>query len=191
MAQTVALQRGTTTVVADGSTFATLFTQSGGTATRVILNSVSFWTSGTYDTQIRAILAVKSAGSSTNVFTVGLKVFTNSLGISAFDFSPMMKTTAFATVGGTTSNNIIGATLMYADQASSPGGTFASRPSGSGVICNSATENGFGQSGGCYDKVATNFWIGPSDVVCVKIFSNGGGAKTWNVGYSFATVTES
>jgi hypothetical protein len=40
MAQTVAAQRGTTTVSGNGGTATTLFTQSTGTATRVILNSV-------------------------------------------------------------------------------------------------------------------------------------------------------
>jgi len=41
MAQTIAVQRGTTTVTGNGITKTTLFTQSGGIATRVILVGVS------------------------------------------------------------------------------------------------------------------------------------------------------
>ena len=68
MAQTIALQRGTTTVAGSGASSVTLFTQSGGTATRVILNQLSFYNSTSASNQSsKVIVYLTSSGGQTSV----------------------------------------------------------------------------------------------------------------------------
>jgi hypothetical protein len=189
MAQTVALQRGTTTVTGNGSDYANFFTQSGGTATRVILNGVACYTQTGTDYQIFAALVVKSAGSATNVFTVGAKSFNN--GTSAgFDFSPMDGISD--NIGGysPTSTNAIGNKQAILGLNSYTGATFGGSTFGDYVAVSSGGTS-INRNGGSitFNSVPRDFWIGPSDVVSMKLI--GGNSRIWTVAYSFTTITES
>lgn len=190
MAQTVALQRGTTTVSGNNGS-ATLFTQSGGTATRVILNNLSFYSatpcySGMYITlglvqsggqssiigQIRDAQTGALGRYSTQFFTTGNNqaqgMQFQSQGITGTFFNSQTLLT------GSTSNTDIGAT----NQSS----TFLAVP---------LTSN--------YQKFSfcpQNFYMGPSDSLIVKTsWYNISGKSvvyaTVNTSYSFTTITES
>ena len=189
MAQTVALQRGTTTVTGNGSSFADLFTQSSGIATRVILNGVACYASST-DTRLYACLLVKSAGSSTNVLTVATKSYGNNQNVGAFDFSvvdgiadnlgPWSPT---SNQGTTNKANMAATNTTTATQG---GTTFATTMN---YIYVSGTGSNINTNDVQYFAVPRDFWIGPSDIVSLKIFT--ANTRTWTIAYSFTTVTES
>jgi hypothetical protein len=77
--------------------------------------------------------------------------------------------------------------LSLSSDYNTPTATFGGQGINAGNISNSTNSNSFGGNG-TYDQLCTNFWIGPSDVVCVKI--SGNNQPTWNVVYSFTTITE-
>lgn len=190
MAQTVALQRGSTSVTANGTSYADLFTQSGGIATRVILNGISCFTQGGgTDYQLFAALLVKSAGSTTNVHTIGMK----SLGaatVAQFDFSPCDGVEGNFTGYSPTS------TQAFSNKGAVNGQTYSATTFGgstygvnSVLFSGGGANNTLGSNQLTYYAVPRDFWIGPSDVVCVKMV--GGNTRTFTVAYTFTTITES
>jgi hypothetical protein len=189
MSQTVALQRGSTSVTANGADYANFFTQSGGTATRVILNGIGLFTQTGTDYQIFCALLVKSAGSSTNVFTIGAKSFGNT-STPGFDFSPADGIADNVSGYAPTSTSAIGNKLAIAGMSSFTGATF-----GGSTFSQFMSITGGGSSttlsGGQfnYSSVPRDFWIGPSDVVAMKLI--GGNTRTFTIAYSFTTITES
>jgi hypothetical protein len=189
MAQTVALQRGSTTVSGDGNAYANLFTQSSGTATRVIINGVACY-SNTADYQIFAGLLVKSAGSSTNVLTIGLKSF-GGASLAAFDFGSYDSNESNFTGYSTTSTIPFSNKVNMGWATGGVGTSFGGVPytAGGVTVIGGGTSSAINSNQATYFSVPRDFWIGPSDVVSVKIF--GGNIRSWTVAYSFTTITES
>ena len=159
MAQTIAMIRGTTTC-ANGSSV-TLFTQSGGTATRVILNWVAFYVTGgtNYSSPNCNLYHTSSSGGAGVV-----AAWANNSGNSGGQFSGGIPSTQSGSANSVFSN-VTGnyPALLQAMRVSSLGST-----------------PGF---------TASNFWIGPSDTVSLSWYDNN--SQNINVAYSFTTVTES
>jgi hypothetical protein len=185
MAQTIALQRGSTAITWNGTTLTTLFTQSGGTATRVCIGGVSAYTS-------------VSSG-------IAMAMFVKQSAVSVY-------TTVAIKSSGTQVNNY--ALDFYGGQAIYPQAmkfNTASTPSTSSVIASTNTANytGLNNMNGMaiygadtvvyagasttanYDVCPAQFWIGPGDSVVMKFFNNNDSSATGNVAYSFTTITES
>ena len=100
MAQTIALQRGTTSVTLDGTTKYTMFTQSGGTATRVIINGVAMY-SGNARSGLAMIIGVQKSGG--GFFTIAYKMISNNGTYGGFDFFPGKQDNITGGSTGTTS----------------------------------------------------------------------------------------
>lgn len=186
MAQTVALQRGTTTIFGDGTTQGTLFTQSGGIATRVMLAGFSGWCS--LETNfVKVGLFLKHNGSSANTTMVGFRTFTSNANIACYDITPGYENTKTLGIGTSVGANAT-------TQEVSMYGNVAGRSFGSSTynIDNFAV---WGQNTSAANNAVTintipqQFWIGPNDVLCAKIYDSN--TLTHNITYSFVTVTES
>jgi hypothetical protein len=162
MAQTIAMQRGTGTLSASGNTSATLFLQSGGTATRVICNGIAWYSNSGYS--FMHLFVVPSGGAP---YIVGR--FFQYASDGQFVAAP---NGGLVVVGGG-SGAFDGVIQMYRN--------------GNNYIANadpsSVTTNAGGQA-----SMPQNFWIGPGDEVKLRA-NNGGAAQTF--GYSFTTITES
>ena len=165
MAQTIAMQRGTGTLSASGNTSATLFVQSGGTATRVILNGIA-WYSSTGSNSIYMNLyvdAVNGAG-----YIIG----------SFYQYSQAGQFTVSPNGGlgvvGYGSGVLDNTTQIYSGSAS----TWPAYTSPTNLSYNI----------GGRSSVPQTFWIGPGDEVKLRV-NNGGYAQSY--GYSFTTITES
>jgi hypothetical protein len=190
MPQTVALQRGSTSLNGNGATFGDLFTQSSGIATRVVLNGIACWSQTTGDPYVFASLLVKSAGSTTNVLTVGSKSFGNAT-TSAFDMSPSDGIDGNFTGYSPTSTVSFANKLTPISQLGSTNLPFGAQSwTAVGLqLCGGGTTQSVNNGTATYFSVPRDFWIGPSDVVSMKIYSNNG--RTWTIAYSFTTITES
>jgi hypothetical protein len=184
MAQTIAAQRGTTTVTGNGSASATLFTQSTGTATRVILSSVSakhdevtadFLTMSLLinvnATGNLALVAQKQASSSTNgrygmAMMPGSNLYPYT---SITSSSPTYLDRWVQTQVGI--KEYLGTTAYYRSNWYGPNGQSA---------------QGYLTS---WDNVPSQFWINSGDSVIVKYWNSS--ANTVDILYSFTTITES
>ena len=188
MAQTIAIQRGTTTVSANGNTTVTLFTQSGGTATRVILNQLLVYFSsgppGVQNNGMNLYLTSSSGYSS----VIGSMKFGSTTSQWAFQFPAGAPNSGFNGTSAGTSNSI---------NSSNP---FIYQSGGSGDMLANATNNIQVQysnsSYDAYSVIPANFYIGPGDALKLKVrglYASGKGTAsgTANVGYSFTTITES
>lgn len=186
MAQTVALQRGTTTIQGNGSIQGTLFTQVGGIATRVMLAGFSGWMSGTSNF-VKVGLFLKHNGSSTNTTMIGFKMFGNNANTGCYDITPgyeNMKNIGFGSNVGASA--LTTEVIMYGNVAGSSFGSssynidnFATW--GQGVAGNSSNQS--------INTMPQQFWMGPNDVLCAKVFDSN--TFTHNITYSFVTITES
>lgn len=172
MAQTVAVQRGTGT--ATSNTNVTLFTQSGGLSTRVILNQLTLYTSGTdmYYPKCNIVhLSSNGAASIIGYMRLGVN------GIYSFSFlganngvGPVQ--TNGATTGSAPVNGLIVNSQNNAWQGNaSPGNS----------------DLYFGSS--YYMYMPSNYYIGPSDSIQLKWYDGNGTNATY--GFSFTTITES
>jgi hypothetical protein len=183
MAQTIALQRGTTSIAAlDGSTKYTMFTQSGGTATRVIINGVSMYASAARNGMSMIIGVQKSGGG---FFTVAYKTISNNGTYGGFDFFPGNINNISGGLSNASSTASL-QTVMAANLASAyPANQVPKNAFLSGG--NSAT-NGYGASSN-YEFCPTQFWVGPSDIVYFKgqNVNEDAGEFSW----SLTTITES
>jgi hypothetical protein len=185
MAQTVALQRGTTSVTANNTSSVTLFTQSGGTATRVIVNSlnITFSPQPNTGTQYVLLVVTPSGGQSA---VIGL-LRTSSANV-AMQFTP----------AGSPDNQFL-AQPYYNGNFYSPNPAITGNSS-SGVGASNASSVGItwvsNSTGLPLNIISSNFWIGPSDVVSMKAFAQQVAGKsttncTMSISYSFTTITES
>lgn len=176
MAQTILIQRGTTTATGDSSaTAVTLFTQSGGLGTRVIINQLSFSpAAGTSNTDTKVLLNILSSGGYSN--PVGFW-WGNSNSVSQGCWS----------VG--VSGDVWGANASAASAIQPNGFGSNDSPNGAGMGSYNMSQLRFGISNG-NSYGPTNFWIGPSDAVQIRVWRSSGTA-TYNIGYSFTTITES
>ena len=185
MPQTIALQRGTTTVTGNGTDSVTLFTQSGGTATRVILNQLGAYFSADFNqTTSVAVFHNVSGGQS---FLLGL--LRDSDRRRSCQFAPGAATNnAFAgNVGQTAAGTFEQRSMM---PSIGSGGT-----SGVGSAAANAVVIEYYGTTTANAKFAifpSNFYMGPGDSISVKVLaSTDDTARTANISYSFTTITES
>lgn len=186
MAQTIALQRGTTSVSADNTSSVTLFTQSGGTATRVIINSLVMTFSPTPNSSTTQSVGfyVTSSGGKTSVIGL-IKASANNI---AMQFTP----------AGSPNNQFLAIPLSAGNPYSAMAHITSNSTSGTGgggasTININNTQNSTGLP---QNMVSPNFYIGPSDIVLLKanvLYSSGKGTSpcTMSISYSFTTITES
>lgn len=184
MAQTIALQRGSTSITWNGTTAYTLFTQSGGTATRVIIGGVSAYS--TNNGSINMAMFVKQSGTS-NYLTIGYKGVGTASSSNSLDFYGGSAITPLPAQPASTNNSAGGTPILV----NSNGGFF-----GAGDISNTAVQainsqfsnsNSFFQ----FEVCPQQFWIGPGDSVVMKFFNYSSAAATGIVAYTFTTITES
>jgi hypothetical protein len=173
MAQTVATQRGTTSVPINSRT--TLFTQSGGNSTRVILNQVTWYTQYVVSSLKAQLLHVSSSGP---ISIIGYFYYAGSY-ISSL--SPQM---------------------MPNPNGTGPiqGGGYSGGGSVNGIIYGGGGTAGWigaknadyiivVMSGNVYSYMPQNYWIGPGDSIAFNIYTDNSESPT--VGYHFTTITES
>tara|TARA_R110002126_G_scaffold70349_2_gene177137 strand:- start:80 stop:631 length:552 start_codon:yes stop_codon:yes gene_type:complete len=183
MAQTIALQRGSTTVAGSGGSSATLFTQSGGTATRVIINGLAIKNTTTSNGNA-AYLGVAQSGGSV-FWGVAIKSLGSSLTIAGFDFYPGVSnmsgaqraSTQFTQTGALVVGNNNANIFPANDNPASY--TVLSTDNATAIISSQSS----------FENCPQQFWIGSGDAVVMRVFANTGGTIT--IGYSFTTITES
>ena len=190
MAQTVATQRGTGSSASyNGS--ATLFTQSGGNATRVVFNQLAAYTSTseTVDTVYFTMNHVVSNGSS-NVIgwyryygsnglgSIGsLQLFPNPNGTSPTESIPFVINTSLYTYN------------IHGGMTSGPTGNY---PGSSYSLFMAGPTNPNSPYISSY--VPQNFWIGSGDSIVIRWYwawTASGYYPGINYAYHFVTITES
>jgi len=184
MPQTIALQRGTTTVTANGTDSVTLFTQSGGIATRVILNQLGAFFSADFNQNTSfAVFHNVSGGQS---FLLGLMKDSNRR--RSCQFAPgAASNNAFAGNVGQTSTSAFTQRSMMPSMGSN--GT-----SGVGSAAASQIQieyYGTTDANHHFAIFPSNFYMGPGDSLSLKVAAlNDETARTANISYSFTTITE-
>jgi hypothetical protein len=189
MAQTVALQRGTGTVGVNGS--ATLFTQSGGISTRVILNQLAFYASGgNWLTPTMTLVHVVSNGS-TNV--IGWWKPNSLAGAGQFSPNPNGGGPTQTSSSFNPNNNYIHNTTANGGAMVATYGAYPGSYSQPGMfpyygVYYSGTDRG--------SYAPQNFWIGPSDSLLFRAYDNqydqtGNSGLGATYAYHFTTITES
>ena len=189
MAQTVATIRGSGSLPSGGGA-ATLFTQSGGSSTRVIFNQLAFYSSNSQyaDYTYLNLSHVSSVGGAT------LIGYYRSMGAgcSGFQLFPNPNSTGpldFAQV-------VLGNTYNYPYSRNGYISSGASNnQSYSGSHFNSSFNIGSNINGTFSSSyVPQNFWIGPGDSVSISLvwnYINAGFYPPANYIYHFTTITES
>jgi len=181
MAQTIAMQRGTTTVTPDDATSVTLFTQSGGTATRVILNQLGFYFSSTPASgTVHAVVLHTVSGGQT--FMLG--ILRDPDRRRSYQFPPGAFTNNAFTGSATQTAASSSAVWSNFPILSGTGSAGVGSSDASGVILDYTTG-----TSAKYSMMPSNFYIGPSDSISMKILATG--PTTANISYSFTTITES
>lgn len=181
MPQVIAAQRGSTTVSTNGTSSVTLFTQSTGIATRVILNSVTFFTSVNSNLP-RMSLCVNINGSGNNTCVAilgasdlsgtGLTMFPNCSPFPLTNITASPNTYIDRWVPMSQSAAGIG-TDLTANQWRFAGPNGSSNQSAQAVI----------------EYVPSQFWMNGGDSLVFRCFQTGS-PVTATVLYSFTTITE-
>ena len=177
MAQTIAIQRGTQTLVSNTRT--TLFTQSGGTATRVIFNQITFASANSVDMYYPAVCLIHASSSGpTNVIGL-MKAASGS--IYSLNFMPNGNATAPNQFGYSGTGNAYNGAVMLQQ---STGNIYMGGANPTYVTYTAAT------SGSNYcSYMPSNYWSGPSDSIKIKWYDGNG--NDCSVGWSMTTITES
>jgi len=181
MAQTIALQRGTTTCASGSSV--TLFTQSGGTATRVILNQLVWYSNGSGNnfSNENVILAHTSSGGYTSM--LGYLRFNAANAGNALQFYAGQQGDIGTQMAPQGTAGSVPLNAIYFNNSGASGSGFAINPTGVGTQ--------FPQTNGNTQIwCANNFWIGPSDTISFR-HTDASNGFTATIGYSFTTITES
>jgi len=183
MAQTIAMQRGTTTITANGTGPTTLFTQSGGTATRVIINGISGYAAGTTNYWCM-MLSITNSGTSVNLPVAFKSTGGNGGSTGGFFFlSGLGAASNGAAQKYNTASTGTSAAVLLSNANTWP-------RSGDPMIV--AVDNALtcsGSASAVYEYCPQNFWIGPGDQVCFGIYN--GASSSVNVAWNFTTITES
>lgn len=187
MAQTIAIQRGTTTVSGSGTSTVTLFTQSGGTATRVIINQlIIYFSDYAQNSGTGANLYLTSSGGYSSI--IGQLKYNSSSSIYAMQFITGAPNNGFnGTSPGTSNSNLSSNPFIF--QNSTIGDMLASN------FANTTTQYS-NSSYEAYCNVPANFYMGPGDALKMRVrgqipSGKGTASRTANIGYSFTTITES
>jgi hypothetical protein len=177
MAQTIAIQRGTQSLAS--GTLTTLFTQSGGTATRVIFSQITFASANSVDMYYPSVILIHASSSGpTNV--IGL-MKANSGSIYSLNFMPNGNATAPNQFGYSGTGNAYNGAVML--QQGNPN-VYMGGANPTNISYSAAT------SGSNYcSYMPSNYWIGPSDSIKIKWYDGNG--NSCDVGWSMTTITES
>lgn len=183
MAQTIAAQKGNGTVAANGTTALTLFTQSTGIATRVILNSVSYTCgTGSQNPRISLVINVNGTGNRVPVAIIGISgTGANLFGAAMFPSQQSEKSTmSLGSSDALHTNHII------------LGSGKASQTIGTEVTANALRMGGnntnYEVDFNSFQIVPSQFWMNAGDVLEFRCFHEFASATvTW----SFTTITES
>ena len=171
MAQTIAMQQGTGTVTSGSTT--TLFTQSGGIATRVIFNFISFYCSANVSSPNLMVQHV-SAGGGTGLIGY-LK--TDAGGTNALQLMPAAGGTSPAQYVGNSASVVPTMTFPISSESNYMGSV---TPSTFNIRTPTSANMGF---------LPSNYWIGPGDAV--RLGWTDGGGRSITVAWSMTTITES
>lgn len=193
MAQTVALQRGSTTLASDGTSTVTLFTQSGGTATRVIVNRLGVTFSNAVDTGqfCHIVFFMTQTGSST--LMLGL-LRRQSGGNRSWQFLPGNSTNNAFTGGSINSSTPVTNFLQTNPLINGSGTNGTASGAANTLTTEYASTTSQGQT--VTNILNSNFYMGPSDLVGMKIYAASTSGKSYinptaTISYSFTTITES
>ena len=183
MAQTIVAQRGSASVTCDGTTAVTLFTQSSGIATRVILNSVTFRDSSTGNSpRMSLMINVNGSGNQTAVALVSVPTGISSSGITMFPGgNPMPHTNITANP-----QTYIDRWFIVNTEASINIGQNISNTRWNYAGPNGSTMT---SGAGAFESVPSQFWMNSGDVLLARCFTGNSGTGT--IVYSFTTITES
>lgn len=181
MPQTISLQRGTTSIVANGTNSVTLFTNSAsGIATRVILNQLVWQNASVSSNNSTFVLFHRSSGGYDSI--IGFIRTSQGNTYQSGQFNPGNTMPVMNQVG-TVSVNMPMASFMTTMNAS--------------TMSSDSTQNlniSVPSSSTVQNMMPNNFWIGPSDSLFIKsnfINNDSGQTATLSVGYSFTLITES
>lgn len=182
MAQTIAAQRGSTTVSANGTTNVTLFTQSSGTA-RVILNSLSCWTTNG-GTQPKAALLLNS-NSSGVYLPIAFQTIGSTAAIGGLTFFPGQS----PAYSGQIPSSAAGEPNSFVPVSSASSAVAISLASGNttmvGLTGNTSSDSNF-----CFSTVPSTFWLNSGDSLVFRCYFFRSPFETATVLYSFTTITE-
>lgn len=190
MAQTIALQRGTLSLNADNTSVGTLFTQSGGTATRVIVNSLVVVFGGATNTANEMTIMLYTTQSGGAAQLLGM-IKTTTAGGQSWQFIPGSRTDNTWTGNSVNSNTSTRfATTQPLLYSTGTNGVPTSAASATVVTYNTTSSL---TSANCLNN---NFYIGPSDTVQMKMYAlrntgKGNFTLSSTISYSFTTITES
>ena len=185
MPQTIALQRGVTTLNTNGTTVGTLFTQSGGLATRVIVNNLGITFAQLPQGQVRIAVYVNSFGGQSTLLGY---LNTPSGPKRSYQFPP----------GGSSSNPFNGffnsGSNVYIYSVPAIVSNNNTTGIGSGIPNNIIFEYP-SSSNQVISLIANNFYIGPNDSVTMRVEAVVPSGKllvstTASISYSFTTITE-
>ena len=183
MAQTIVAQRGTTTNIADGQTSTTLFTQSTGIATRVILNSVAIKHSEAQLTSMALCINVNGTG---NLALVAIKTVAN-MGRSSYSLVmlPNSSYQRLSTITTSPANYVD----SWAQFNSSANHYLGSRINSSRWEFSGPNGSYVNQGSTALDQVPSQFWMNNGDSLVILTFNSNNNIT--DVLYSFTTITES
>jgi len=190
MAQTVATQRGTGSGSQSGS--ATLFTQSGGNATRVIFNQFAAYAANSnYTSSLTFTMNHVVSNGSTNI--IGW-YRTSAASSTSFQLFPNPNSTGpMETVPYINSNG-----QVYSSNVNGGiSGTVGNYPGSSNTVSIGVPVNTSNPTFSSY--APQNFWIGPDDSVVIRwaygqyydVFQGGQFYPNITYAYHFTTITES
>jgi len=185
MAQTIALQRGSTSITWNGTTHYTAFTNtSSGTATRVIMGGVSAYANNT-DALAMAIY-VKQSGTS-NYIPVAYKGTGTGVANASLDFYSGCDARPLQSL-------LAGTGEMMSNPF--PSGNTNGSYTGAATLYNvnvnyNQTQARMDSNRFAMELYPQQFWIGPSDVVSMKFINGSSGNYTGAVAWTFVTITES
>jgi hypothetical protein len=186
MAQTIVAQRGTTTNASDGVTKTTLFTQSTGIATRVIINSVSFVNPDGTSSGVRMSLMINVNGSGS--FTPVALVGTNTTAGRALYGLSMMPGSA----GGEIASTGTGATPFpsrWVTAVASTASYLGNELANAKFEFSGPQGNAMSNTDSPVYIVPNQFWMNSGDVLSIVTWNTNN--RSANVVYSFTTITES
>jgi len=179
MAQTIAMQRGTTTVNCNGVNRYVLFTQSGGNATRVIINGLASYADSNANYWI-ILLSILNSGTSIYL-PVGIKAQgqTSSGGIAYLPNNINGNTGAQRASTTDTINGVSGWSPNVNTWPRAEGVVFATQQS--------ASMTGSGNT--AYEFCPQNIWLGNGDSLVATLFNSASlnAYLAWNL----TTITES
>lgn len=184
MAQTIAIQRGSV-ACSWNNTSTTIFTQSGGTATRVIWGGVEV-TQNTAGSGAVSCFWILSSGSTSTPIPIAIKAVGNNSSGSLAMFPDGSSGKGLHSGWQASTGAMISAQAVL--KGTSAGTTFANGAGGWTVA--GGTNNGEQNiSSQWWEQYPQNFWMGPSDSLVWK--GSNGNNTAGTIYYTFVTVTES